>query len=247
MNKNNTVILLTACINPKGMHSTKLQNVDVRMKQYKKALLYYLENTEFKIVLVENTLTDFQFDFEEYIHSGRLEYLTFAGNDYDKSLGKGYGEALIIEYALNNSLFIATAKYIIKITGRLIIENINQLCSVANLAKKRQAQVACNIRPSKKFGTSTFIIFEKSFLLQYFIPNLGRIDEKKGKWFEHILYDSIQKCKDDGGKCLIFSKPIKILGLAGTTSMPYPKVKWIDYILSWGAALLYNRLGYENF
>lgn len=247
MDDENTVILLTACVNPGGMPSTVLQDVSVRLRQYKEALLFYLLNTNFRIVIVENTEFDFRTDFLKYIKNGRLEYLTFNGNDYNKCLGKGYGECLIIEYAMNNSLMLQKSEYIIKITGRLIIENISQLCHIADLSQCDNLQVACNIRPSKRFATSTFAIFRKEFLKQFFLPYINNVNESKGIWFEHVLYNSIQKSVKDGGRCLVFSKPIHILGIKGTKSIPYPTISWVDYILSWGAALLYNKLGLKYF
>ena len=51
----NTTILLTACIDPKGMAFTTLQNKEVRLQQYLDALNYYLYNTNLNIVFVENT------------------------------------------------------------------------------------------------------------------------------------------------------------------------------------------------
>ncbi len=247
MNTQDPVILLTACINPCGMSSTKLQDTKIRLEQYKQALSFYLSETPYKILFAENTSYDFNDDFSFYINNGRLEYLTFSGNNYDPFLGKGYGEAQIIEYAMNNSLFLKNTSVIIKITGRIIVENIMNLCSTINISDKKNVMIACNIRPSKKIGTSTFFICKKEFLTCYFLPHIYEIDETKQIWFEHILYKSIIQCKKEKKKCLIFPKPIKIQGIAGTTSLPYPKTKWTDYILSYTAAFLHNHFGYMKF
>ena len=96
-NSHRIVVLLTACVNPNGMSKTVLQDVN--------ALNFYLQETSLPICFVENTGFDMSCEFHSYIDSGRLEYLCFKGNNYDKSLGKGYGEAVIILYATENSVF----------------------------------------------------------------------------------------------------------------------------------------------
>lgn len=121
------VILLTACIHPNGMCLTALKDTDERKKQYIDALKYYLRTTELPIVFVENTATDLSPMFTPYMQSGRLEYLTFDGNNYPKELGKGYGEAEIIGYAMRHSTLLKTSTYLLKITGRIIVTNINSI------------------------------------------------------------------------------------------------------------------------
>ena len=125
MNKT-TIILLTACVKPNGMSFTALQDMEVRQNQYEEALLFYLKNTDLNILFVENTNTNFSEKFIDYIDNKRLQYITFNGNDYDKELGKGYGEALIIQEAVNTD-FYKNADFIIKISGRTILRNIDDL------------------------------------------------------------------------------------------------------------------------
>lgn len=99
------ILLLTACINPDGMPFTCLADVGVRKKQYIEALNFYLKNTTRKIVFVENSGTDISSSFKDFQH--RIEFLCFDGNlCFDKRKGKGYGEALILEYAMAKSEFI---------------------------------------------------------------------------------------------------------------------------------------------
>lgn len=120
------ILLLTACINPDGMPFTCLADVGVRKKQYIEALNFYLKNTTRKIVFVENSGTDISSSFKDFQH--RIEFLCFDGNlCFDKRKGKGYGEALILEYAMAKSEFITDDVLIFKLTGRLQLININRL------------------------------------------------------------------------------------------------------------------------
>lgn len=122
-----SVILLTATIVPNGTSNTALQNSEIRKDQYLQVIEYYLKNTCCKIVVCENTNTNIYDDIKHEQKSCRLEYITFPGNDYDKNRGKGYGEAAIIKYALENSEFLKSADYLFKITGRVKIKNIKKL------------------------------------------------------------------------------------------------------------------------
>lgn len=124
---NKVAILLTGCINPNGMCYTALQCADIRKVHYLEAIDFYLQETNLRIVFCENTDTNI---FDEIISPKkyeRLEYLTFQGNNYDKSRGKGYGEARTIKYAIEHSQYIQSVDYIIKITGRVKILNISNL------------------------------------------------------------------------------------------------------------------------
>ena len=62
---NKYVIVLTACINPGKMIHTSLTDVDIRRRQYKDALEFYLLQTDYPIVFVENSGTDISGDFRE--------------------------------------------------------------------------------------------------------------------------------------------------------------------------------------
>lgn len=227
MKNSRIVILLTACVNPKEMAFTKLQDVQERIFQYKNALRFYLENTDFNIVIVENTLYDLGFD----IDSNRVEYLTFDGNNYDKSLGKGFGEALIIDYALNNSFFLNDADYIIKITGRLQVENIIKIIKYLKLNDFNLGNtVFSNITWDMKFCYSYFFIANKIFL-NTFLELKNDINDSKSIYFEHVLMNSIINWKKSNNNFLVLKFPILINGISGSTGEKYLKNKSI-FVLS---------------
>lgn len=190
--KNKICILLTACINPKGMIYTALNDVEERRIQYYTALDFYLRETNVPVVFVENTNYDIGKDYKTYVESGRLECFTFNGNDFDKSLGKGYGEALIINEAFKRSSFLNRCHYVVKITGRLIVRNINHILSSRFLCFDNVFR--CDFRHSDFLWSMVFVI-RASTLNRVFRENINRINESEWKLFEHVLYRAMYEDK----------------------------------------------------
>ena len=186
--KRSYVILLTACVNPGGMPFTVLNDTSERLRQYREALNSYLNETTLPIVFCENTLCDFSEDYKEYIASGRLEYITFDGNNFDKSRGKGYGEALIIEEAFRHSRLLDQCNFVVKITGRLIVRNISQL------VKDNRRMFTDTIQtfyPNNNMADSRLVILPKLFCIDDFLARKDSINDTEGYYFEHLLYDAV--------------------------------------------------------
>ena len=70
------VLLLTACINPNGMLYTVIQDTELRKKQYIESLTFYLTQTQYKVVFVENSNIDISHIYQKEISEGRLECIT---------------------------------------------------------------------------------------------------------------------------------------------------------------------------
>lgn len=187
------VILMTACVNPNGMTETNLQNPEIRLLQYKRALSWYLTNTTHNIVFVENTGVNLEKDYKKHIDAGRLEIFTFYGNDYKKELGKGYGEALIIEYALKHSAILANTDRFVKITGRLICKNINFLMKYA---RKRNFVYGKILFMKNRFWCeSRIVIFPREIIVNEVMPRMKYINDSESYNLEHCLYDCIKNIK----------------------------------------------------
>ena len=174
---NKYVIVLTACINPGKMIHTSLTDVDIRRRQYEDALEFYLLQTDYPIVFVENSGTDISGDFRKFVDCGRLEFVTFQGNEeFDRKKGKGYGEALILEYALEHSLFVHQCDFLVKITGRLKLLNVNSL-----IGFHRYILPHCDIQSEmdrrERYSDSRMLITSKGFLQHSFLARMERIDD----------------------------------------------------------------------
>lgn len=222
--KYRTCILLTACVNPNGMSETVLQNSEERAEQYRHAIDFYIKETNLPIVFCENTMYDMKSDYEQHIISGRMEYLMFDGNNYDKKRGKGYGEARIMKYAISHSDIIKQSKYIIKITGRLVITNIMRIAS----------------SPLLYFGN----IFRSNIVTRYiqlyiFIARPELVwkivvkyqeeitDYPKGSQIENHFYTALtQDCEFCKTLFVPFLRVPQIIGVSGTSGHPY-SVKYV--------------------
>lgn len=226
MQKDKFVILLTGCINPSGMKYTALQDPKEREKQYIRAIDFYLKKTSLPIVFCENT-NSFIFSkyFKEYQQSGRYEFLTFSGNDYNKNRGKGYGEALIIEYAFRYSKLILKCESIIKITGRLIVVNINSLLFFYN--RKNVIYAECAIMNKTHMCNSRFFISPKAFLLSYFLPQKEMLDDSNHYYFEHLLYDQILFWMKKNYVAVDIALPIIIEGVSGTLGTKFKRSRFV--------------------
>lgn len=215
-NSKDVVLLLTACVNPRGMIYTALQDYSERKSQYMDALRFYLEKTDLPVVFVENTACDFSDSFMQYVEVGRLEYLCFDGNNYDKSLGKGYGEALIINHAFAHSQFLSKSRYVVKITGRLIVKDI---CSIASSPYLNLERVFRSSFRWDDYIWSMLFVCPSNTLKEIFESNQNRIDDSRRVYFEHVLYESL--LADTSIRLIPFFFAPKIEGTSGTSNRPY--------------------------
>lgn len=190
----NYIILLSATIDVKDCCYVYRKNIPDRINDYKKALNFYLNETPFKIVFVENSGYDLFFlpDHE------RLEKISFNGNDLAKDLGKGYGERHSVNHAVENSKFISQSSHIVKITGRLIISNIKEIIShydksnilygPFNIAANKDKDLVPNHILGENQVNSQIYIFDKNC-----VNNINRhpINDSKGFYMEHAIYNII--------------------------------------------------------
>lgn len=224
--------MLTACINPNSMSYTSLQDSGIRRQQYAEAIKFYLKHTDYKIVFCNNSGYDKDLSDAVPSESGRLELIFFEGNNYNKEFGKGYGEYNIIRYAFQNSSFLQSADYIVKITGRLIINNLTRACTINLLlfCKKNHVHVNNEIMWDGYYD-SRCVMAPKRFLIKY-IDAENTINDSIGYWFENDLYDKIH---DSNYKAIPFLVPLQISGISGSSCITYDNemscLRYIKHII----------------
>jgi hypothetical protein len=167
------VLLLTTTVNVQPHKCYIYQtNKEERIKTYMKAIVQWLEKTNFKIVLVENS----GHQFEEITHllkqyCGRFEFIGFCENELKEAQflannnSKGASEIFSINYAFNHSLLLQKADFIIKVTGRYFI-------------------------PEFQDYLSTFDVFNYDVLTQYDVNSCEIVGCHK-KHFNHIFNNDL--------------------------------------------------------
>ena len=230
------IILLTACINPGGMPFTVVSDATQRLNQYLLALQFYLQNTSCPIVFVDNSNMD-KTPFLEYEsqYGSRLEILSFDGNKV-KTQGKGLGEMEIIEYALIHSKFnlLLDKHRIVKITGRLIVRNINSLLKCDKLHLYPYKSIVCHVNSDLTFADSRIFISLGSFM-NLLVKQKKYLNDTKGIYFEHLLCQQIKQQKTFTFFPFITEPHFE--GISGSTGIKYEKPN---------TSLLY-KLRYLNF
>lgn len=235
----NKVLFMTACINPNGMSNTALQNVEERKRQYVHAINYYLNHTDLQILFVENSGCDISSLFESAIMQGRIEMLTYFGNHFDRSLGKGYGEGLIMRYALSHSKFLKDSNLVVKVSGRHIVKNINQIVALTERLRNQREFVACDINTKTRGANSDMFIGSVDFY-RFFDQYVEHINEAKEIWFEHALYSAIVGFCKGKRNFVYLPLPLNQEGISGSMGIKFKRPSFSLYMKHLLKALLYK-------
>jgi hypothetical protein len=148
----------------------KLNDYEMRREQYINSIIFFIKNTKIpNIIFCDNSDSNVErslFDIARK-HGKNFEWLSFKGDEQAAvKFGKGYGEGEIIEYVLKNSEILQTCDYIIKITGRMIVKNINLIVSVANSSRVYMYPIVYN--EDTPFLTTKMFMMPKKIYMRYF-------------------------------------------------------------------------------
>ena len=207
------------------MAFTVLQDAEVRKQHYLESLRFYLEKTNVPILFIENSDSDISHLFQNEIQKGRLEILTFQGNDYDKSLGKGYGEMLILEHASSFSKFFKEASFIFKITGRYKVLNIESYID-RYYDNENNFDLIINFTNNLSFVDARFWGANPLFFTEFFLKYKDEINDTKSIYFEHVLSKSVHQAIIKGYKYSNLYHYPRYSGVYGTLGTTYNDSYW---------------------
>lgn len=192
------ILLLTACIKPNVTDYIAIPDYTERKNMYIDAINWYIRNTDFKIIFVENSGTNIEGNIMK-ADSNRIEFLTFESKPTVPERSRSYKEIEILEYAFKHSRFLKKEDLIIvKITGRLILQNINDIIkSLLRKGRKVKGFVSSAKNARKPFSDCRFIYFSKNFW-----PYLYKQKEKIWPTYgmEWVLGDAIRDAQKNGIK-----------------------------------------------
>lgn len=215
-------IILTCTIDVNNIVMMERSETRLRYDDYKIAFKKWLiDKNVTQIIFVENSnydLTEFKQIHSELGSEKLVEFLSYNGQTFPRELGKGYGEAMSLEYVvLHSDLFSKNDKFI-KINGRYYVPNIARfIFHFLSTEKDIMADFSNNLSwsDSRLFGGS------KKFISEYLIQKVKKSNDSSGLYFEHLLARAIHKAMSDGLQWVSIPCVFLIEGISGTTGKLY--------------------------
>ena len=135
------IIILTSTVNVNYKKSYLFQtSKEDRLETYLKSIKQWLYKTNLMIILVENSGYPFnELEKEKELFKDRFQVLTFKENEFELSKylenndSKGASEMFSINYAFFYSQLIHKDSFIIKITGRFFIPELEEYLNTYDL------------------------------------------------------------------------------------------------------------------
>lgn len=223
-----SVLILTATIDSGyfGNVETKIWDTQVRRAQYHEVLEKYIIASDFdKLVFAENSGSHLdEAYFEKLAEEHHKQFLSLIGNiEQTQKYGKSYGEAKLIADAVEKSALLKGEKAFYKVTGRVWIENINELI------KDRKTDSQFISYNYKQWLVTIFFRITISDYYEYLKDVVdeyenGRFDELKEKsgWLpiEKLYYAHLIVAAH---KIKAFNRYPDFRGNLGGTNLPYTK------------------------
>tara|TARA_B110000037_G_scaffold216230_1_gene274883 strand:+ start:130 stop:876 length:747 start_codon:yes stop_codon:yes gene_type:complete len=215
-------IILTCTVNPIQMPNLVRSNPEIRFQDYKKSFNFWVNNAFVnKIILLENSNFDLSYfnEVAEDIKNKEIEIISSnSNNEYDKSLGKGYGQYLCLKEIFDQSQIAKTTKYFIDVTGRHCVKNFK---AIIEDIIKNESDIYVNITDNLKFADANIYGGTKNFFINYLLPETKKTNDSQNKIFENCVASATLKAISDGmnlSKTPIYAD---IDGFIGTNGKKY--------------------------
>ena len=165
-------LILTATVRVEaGMQFTARMNTDERLADYLKAFALWMAQTHVRSVLfIENSGYDLQIfrSIAQEHPNKHVEFVSFICQPFDGSLGKGYGEMIILQEALRRSTLLRACSHFVKVSGRYFIHNLGSLIQLP--IARPDLDVICNFIKHLTYSDSRAFGGSVLFLEHYLCP-----------------------------------------------------------------------------
>jgi len=219
------VILLTASVDVKGMAFVAVTDSAERLREYAGAASFWARAPGIQgVVFCENSghdLAEIRAAFEGA--ATPTEVLQFDGQGFDRSLGKGYGELMIMSHALEHSRLLRDADLVVKVTGRYRLGHLAAF--LRGLEAAWPVQVTADLQRSLTWADSRVFGFTPAFFTRYLAPRQATLDDSAGLNFEHALARAIHAALAAGERWAPLPAAPEILGRSGTDGKSY-RLPW---------------------
>lgn len=222
------ILVMTATVKPAKISQLCLTDTEIRLKQYCTALNYYINSKKFdRIVFCDNSDYPYEYKQERQLAQRKhvqLEILKFKSSyGCIEQYGKGYGEGEILKYVMLNSHLMKSEDYFYKVTGRLIVRNLDFLVKKNN----KTARFDRNLYSFKSLDTRFWGI-NKEVYIRYLMESYKKVNDNKGNYIEMVYKKEMEKAN-------IQYKPFRafplIEGYSGTIGKVYRETTWYTRII----------------
>lgn len=223
-NKKKWPALLTGTIVPNPKAISKVNDPAVREKQYIETLSWMAKaKTDVdEVIFCENShssLINFKPLHDMFLKNNRtIEVYNVSMPDSQCFFGKGWGEGLIIRWALENVLYPSRCDGFIKITGRYRILNLKRIMTTIRRG--------ISVNPNLKFVgysfsnrqpfhvRSDFFWSNRDFYIKYLQSIYEEVNDEHGYYLEHALANRLWQLKDEFDIAML-TIPLIIQGISG--------------------------------
>tara|TARA_B100001121_G_scaffold302221_1_gene314525 strand:+ start:521 stop:1276 length:756 start_codon:yes stop_codon:yes gene_type:complete len=219
----NFCLILGCTIDPNHIQNLVRKDKILRLEDYKISLKKWFKNNFLeKILIVENSgydLSDLVKISEPYKDSKKIEFLSNnLNNSFDPKLGKGYGESIILNEAVKNSVLLKDSESFVHVSGRYYIKNFD------NFIKEfisSNSDIFLNISDNLKYSSANIYAGKKIFLTNYVLPESQKVNDSNNYFFENCIASATLKAILDNYKFQIPTTYPIIDGIIGTNNKKY--------------------------
>lgn len=228
------VLLLTACISPrlKEDNICKLARNDsqLRLHDYIKALRYWLNYKDRKIkgiIFVENSGYDLSALIAESKNNPfdrAVEFVQYPSGEIPLGIHYGYAELDMIDKVILDSKIIGSFDFVIKLTGRLIFPNleelINRIDSKYNFMIDSKNYLFGKVK--QRYCVTTLFVMRLDFYNKY-LYNSKKLLTPQSPYIEHLFYRIIKPLFNEQHNrvCMRFPISVPPQGIGGHSNINY--------------------------
>lgn len=216
-------ILLTATVDVGGVVHTRISDPSVRLAEYRDAMRRWMDaEIVSHIIFCENSgydLSALKADIECCSKNKSVEILQFEGQNFDRGLGKGFGELSTLSYISQHACNFASFDLLLKVNGRYFIQNINAIMRA--LQALDNPTIVGDFRMNLSWMDSRVFAFQPAFLSDYLMPFQAIVNDSAGVYFEHVLARAAHQAMGDGKHWQMLPACPVLEGKSGSTGGAY--------------------------
>lgn len=215
-------LLLTATVNVGGVVAMSRCDPEVRLRDYQTAIAWWDRlppaSGPDTITVCENSGCPIRRpDGSDW---SRVRVVFWNGQNFDRALGKGYGEMNTLLSAFDHhSAEWAPQDWIIKCNGRYRVPSTSSFCRY--LRRHPELDLVSDMSRSFSWCDSRFFAARLACWRAYILPTAPRINDSAGVYFEHVLAAAAHTLMAQGGRFSLLPFVPDICGASGSMGHSY--------------------------